>query len=99
MLPISLTDVSGTATAITAALQNDPSINGVLVLGSAAVSSVLLPLQQAGWVTGHPSTDRVKAIGSFDLDGPLQAAIQAGYVLFTVLQQQHMQVGCCIRSR
>ncbi|CEP00165.1 hypothetical protein PBRA_007899 [Plasmodiophora brassicae] len=91
MLPISLTDVSGTATAITAALQNDPSINGVLVLGSAAVSSVLLPLQQAGWVTGHPSTDRVKAIGSFDLDGPLQAAIQAGYVLFTVLQQQHMQ--------
>ncbi|MBF6605269.1 MAG: sugar ABC transporter substrate-binding protein [Candidatus Limnocylindrales bacterium] len=84
VLQVDLNDQSGAQQKITAALQADPTINGVMALGptgAAPALKAITALNLAGKV--HLAT--------FDLSKDVLAAIQAGTVDFAIDQQQWLQ--------
>lgn len=69
---------------VTAALQADPDINGIMALGPTGATPALQAIQEAGVV------DSVK-LATFDLSPDVLQGIKDGTVLFAIDQQQYLQ--------
>ena len=84
VLPVKIADPTGIRNAITAYMQKNPSINGVLTLGPAAAEPVLSALEANGGL------NKVK-FGTFDLSPNVLTALSAGKMAFAIDQQQWLQ--------
>ena len=82
VLQVDLNDQAGAQQKISAALQADSSINGVLALGPTGASPALKAIQQLG--TKVP-------LATFDLSKDVLNAIKSGDMLFAIDQQQYLQ--------
>ncbi|HEX5466850.1 MAG TPA: sugar ABC transporter substrate-binding protein [Candidatus Limnocylindrales bacterium] len=85
VLGVELSDQSGAQQKIAAALQADPSINGVMALGPTGAAPALAAIKQL-----NLSSDKVK-LATFDLSQDVLDAIKSGTILFAVDQQQWLQ--------
>ena len=83
VLAVQLSDQSGSQQKIQAAVQADPSINGIMALGPTGAAPALKALQALNNTT-------IK-LATFDLSKDVLAAIKAGTMLFAVDQQQWLQ--------
>ena len=83
VLAVQLSDQSAGQQKIAAALQADPTINGVMALGPTGASPALKALQAA-------NNTSIK-LGTFDLSQDVLNAIKAGQMLFAIDQQQWLQ--------
>ena len=79
-----ISDPAGITASIKAALQADPSIDGILTLGPSAATPMLAAVEEAG-LTGKIKT------GTFDLSTDVLNAIKAGNMEFAIDQQQCIQ--------
>jgi simple sugar transport system substrate-binding protein len=77
-------DPTATSSAVKAALQKDPSVDGMLALGPTAADPTLQALEETGGL------EKVK-LGTFDLSPNVLEAIAAGKMLFAIDQQQYLQ--------
>lgn len=84
VIAVDLADPTGAQQAVAAALQSDPSIDGVLTLGPTGSAPALKALE-AGGLMG-----KVK-IATFDLSPDVLKAIDKGDMLFAIDQQQFLQ--------
>lgn len=84
ILPVKIADPTGIRNAITAYLQKNPGVNGVLTLGPAAAEPVLSALEANGGL------NKVK-FGTFDLSPNVLNALSAGKMAFAIDQQQWLQ--------
>ena len=84
VLPVKLADPTGIRNAITAYMQKNPSINGVLTLGPSAATPVLSALEAGGKL-------RAVKFGTFDLSPDVLNALTAGKMAFAIDQQQWLQ--------
>ena len=82
LLQVDINDLQGAQSTITSQLQADPSIDAVLTLNSAVAPVAASAASDAG---------SSAEIATFDLNGDVIAAIQAGTVSFAVDQQQYEQ--------
>jgi len=82
VLQVDLNDQSGAQQKITAALQADSTINGVLALGPTGAAPALKAIQGLG--TKIP-------LATFDLSTDVLNAIKSGDMLFAIDQQQYLQ--------
>ncbi|GAB4080784.1 sugar ABC transporter substrate-binding protein [Modestobacter muralis] len=82
LLQVDINDLQGAQSTITSQLQADPSIDAVLTLNSAVAPIAASAASDAG---------STAEIATFDLNGDVIAAIQAGTVSFAVDQQQYEQ--------
>jgi simple sugar transport system substrate-binding protein len=82
LLQVDINDLQGAQATITSQLQADPSIDAVLTLNSAVA-----PIAAAAASDAGSSAE----IATFDLNGDVIAAIEAGTVAFAVDQQQYEQ--------
>jgi simple sugar transport system substrate-binding protein len=83
VLQVDLNDQPGAQQKISAAIQADPTINGVMALGPTGAAPALKALQAANNTT-------IK-LATFDLSKDVLDAIKAGTMLFAVDQQQYLQ--------
>jgi simple sugar transport system substrate-binding protein len=81
VVPVDLTDPTGSENAIAAALDADPSIDGILTLGPTGATPALAALEGREGIT----------LATFDLSTDVLDAISAGTVLFAVDQQEYLQ--------
>jgi simple sugar transport system substrate-binding protein len=81
VVPVDLTDPTGAQNAIAAALDADPSIDGILTLGPTGATPALAALEGREGIT----------LATFDLSTDVLDAITAGTVLFAVDQQEYLQ--------
>jgi simple sugar transport system substrate-binding protein len=81
VVPVDLTDPTGSQNAIAAALDADPSIDGILTLGPTGATPALGALEGREGIT----------LATFDLSTDVLDAITAGTVLFAVDQQEYLQ--------
>ena len=79
-----ISDPAGITATIKAALQADPTIDGILTLGPSAATPMLAAVKEAG-LTGKLHT------GTFDLSTDVLNAIKAGNMDFAIDQQQYIQ--------
>lgn len=79
-----ISDPAGITAAIKAALQADPTIDGILTLGPSAATPMLAAVEEAG-LTGKLT------LGTFDLSTDVLNAIKAGNMDFAIDQQQYIQ--------
>jgi simple sugar transport system substrate-binding protein len=79
-----ISDPAGITAAIKAALQADPTIDGILTLGPSAASPMLAAVEEAGMM------GKLK-LGTFDLSTDVLNAIKAGNMEFAIDQQQYIQ--------
>ncbi len=84
VLAVELTDPTGAEQKIAAALQSDPSIDGILTLGPTGAAPALAALESAG------KLGPIK-LATFDLSPDVLKAIDAGNMLFAIDQQQFLQ--------
>ncbi len=84
VLAVELTDPTGAEQKIAAALQSDPSIDGILTLGPTGAAPALKALESAG------KLGQIK-LATFDLSPDVLKAIDAGNMLFAIDQQQFLQ--------
>ncbi|MCZ2827798.1 sugar ABC transporter substrate-binding protein [Modestobacter sp. VKM Ac-2986] len=82
LLQVDINDLQGAQSTITSQLQADASIDAVLTLNSAVAPIAASAASDAG---------STAEIATFDLNGDVIAAIQAGTVSFAVDQQQYEQ--------
>ena len=81
VVPVDLSDPTGSQAAIEAALSADPTIDGVLTLGPTGAAPALLALE---------GNDAVQ-LATFDLSPEVLTAIDEGRMLFAIDQQQYLQ--------
>ena len=81
VVPVDLSDPTGSQATIEAALAEDPTIDGVLTLGPTGAAPALLALE---------GNDAVK-LATFDLSPEVLTAIDEGRMLFAIDQQQYLQ--------
>ena len=84
VIAVELADPTGAQQAVAAALQSDPTIDGILTLGPTGSAPALKALE-AGGLLG-----KVK-IATFDLSPDVLNAIDKGDMLFAIDQQQFLQ--------
>ena len=83
-LGVNLNSPTQTQQTIAAALQHDPSIDGVLTLGPTGATPALKALQSLN------KTGKIK-LATFDLSSDVLQAIKSGQMLFAIDQQQYLQ--------
>src|SRR5437868_9983329 len=81
---VNLNSPTQTQQTIAAALQHDPSIDGVLTLGPTGATPALKALQSLN------KTGKIK-LATFDLSSDVLQAIKSGQMLFAIDQQQYLQ--------
>lgn len=81
-LQVQVTDPTAAQATITAKLQEDPSINGVLTLGPVIGGAAIEAVSESG---------SSAQLATFDLNADVTQAIQDGQILFAVDQQQYVQ--------
>ena len=81
-LQVQVTDPTAAQATITAKLQSDSSINGVLTLGPVIGSAAIQAVSESG---------SSAQLATFDLNEEVTQAIQDGQMLFAVDQQQYVQ--------
>jgi simple sugar transport system substrate-binding protein len=81
---VNLSNPTQTQQTIEAALQHDPSIDGILTLGPTGATPALKALQDLN------KTGQIK-LATFDLSSDVLNAIKNGQMLFAIDQQQYMQ--------
>ena len=81
VVAVDLADPTGAENAISAALSEDPTIDGILTLGPTGAAPALAALE---------GNDAVM-LATFDLSPEVLEAIEAGTVLFAIDQQQYLQ--------
>ncbi|WP_213452276.1 sugar ABC transporter substrate-binding protein [Rhizomonospora bruguierae] len=81
-LQVKISDVAAAQNTISAKLQQDKSIDGVLTLNPAVAMAATAAVKSAG---------SAAKVATFDLNGDVADAIGAGDVLFAVDQQQYLQ--------
>jgi simple sugar transport system substrate-binding protein len=84
VVQVDLKDPTGAQQAIAAAIQSDPSLNGVLALGPTGSAPTLAAMKQLNLGS------KIK-LATFDLSKDVLAAIKAGDMLFAIDQQQYLQ--------
>jgi simple sugar transport system substrate-binding protein len=84
LISTDLNDQPGSASTIVAALQADPTIDGIMALGPTGAAPALKALDQLGML------GKVH-LATFDLSPDMLAAIKAGTVDFAIDQQQFLQ--------
>jgi simple sugar transport system substrate-binding protein len=75
-------DIPGTTEQLTAKLQSDSAVDGVLTLNAAIGVAAVDAVQNAG---------SEASVATFDLSGDAVSAIEAGDMLFAIDQQQYLQ--------
>src|SRR6266571_2369618 len=83
-LGVNLSNPTQTQQTIEAALQHDPSIDGILTLGPTGASPAIKALQDLN------KLGKIK-LATFDLSSDVLNAIKAGQMLFAIDQQQYEQ--------
>ncbi len=81
VVPVDLSDPTGSQAAIEAALSADDTIDGILTLGPTGAAPALLALE---------GNDAVQ-LATFDLSPEVLTAIDEGTMLFAIDQQQYLQ--------
>jgi simple sugar transport system substrate-binding protein len=81
---VNLSSPTQTQQTIEAALQHDPSIDGILTLGPTGATPALKALQDLN------KTGKIK-LATFDLSSDVLNAIKGGQMLFAIDQQQYLQ--------
>ncbi|MBO1436989.1 sugar ABC transporter substrate-binding protein [Meiothermus sp. CFH 77666] len=81
VIPVKIGDPTGIRNAVAAALQKDPSIDGVLTLGPTAAEPVLQALEGRRGIT----------FGTFDLSPAVLTALSQKRMAFAIDQQQWLQ--------
>ena len=81
---VNLNSPTQTQQTIAAALQHDPSIDGVLTLGPTGATPALKALQSLN------KTGKIK-LATFDLSSDVLNGIKGGQILFAIDQQQYLQ--------
>lgn len=81
---VNLANPTQTQQTIEAALQHDPSIDGILTLGPTGASPAIKALQDLN------KLGQIK-LATFDLSSDVLQAIKAGQMLFAIDQQQYLQ--------
>jgi simple sugar transport system substrate-binding protein len=81
---VNLNDPTQTQQTIEAALQHDPSIDGILTLGPTGASPAIKALQDLN------KLGQIK-LATFDLSSDVLQAIKNGQMLFAIDQQQYLQ--------
>lgn len=81
---VTLTNPTQTQQTIEAALQHDPSIDGILTLGPTGATPALKALQDLN------KTGQIK-LATFDLSSDVLKAIKGGQMAFAIDQQQYLQ--------
>lgn len=81
---VNLNNPSQTQQTIQAALQHDPTIDGILTLGPTGATPALKALQALN------DAGKIK-LATFDLSSDVLQAIKAGNMLFAIDQQQYLQ--------
>jgi simple sugar transport system substrate-binding protein len=84
VVPVDLTDPTGTTETMTGVIQSDESIDGILTLGPTGATPTLAALQEAGRLGDI-------AFATFDLSPEVLEAIDAGDMLFAIDQAQYLQ--------
>ena len=84
VLAVELADPEDTRQRVAGALLADPTIDGILTLGTTAAEPVLVALRELGRV------DDVR-FGTFDLSTQVLEAIRDGEIDFAIDQQQYLQ--------
>jgi len=84
VLAVDLSDPTGTANSISAALSENPEINGLFTLGPTGAAPALQVLTDQGLLG-------VVQLATFDLSPEVLQAIADGNMLFAIDQQQYMQ--------
>jgi simple sugar transport system substrate-binding protein len=79
-----ISDPAGITATIKAALQEDPTIDGILTLGPSAATPMLAAVDEAGMMGKL-------TLGTFDLSTDVLNAIKDGKMAFAVDQQQYIQ--------
>ena len=81
---VNLSSPTQTQQTIEAALQHDPTIDGILTLGPTGATPALKALQDLN------KTGQIK-LATFDLSSDVLNAIKGGHMLFAIDQQQYLQ--------
>lgn len=81
---VNLSNPTQTQQTIEAALQHDPTIDGILTLGPTGATPALKALQDLN------KTGQIK-LATFDLSSDVLNAIKSGQMLFAIDQQQYLQ--------
>src|SRR5258708_60922 len=81
---VTITNPTQTQQSIAAALQHDPSIDGVLTLGPTGATPAIKALQSLN------KLGQIK-LATFDLSSDVLNAIKSGQMLFAIDQQQYLQ--------
>jgi simple sugar transport system substrate-binding protein len=81
---VTITNPTQTQQSIEAAIQHDPTIDGVMALGPTGATPALKALQDLNKV------GQIK-LATFDLSSDVLQAIKAGQMLFAIDQQQYLQ--------
>ncbi len=84
VLAVDLADPTGAQGRVSAALQQDAAINGILTLGPTGAIPTLAALEAEGLLGSIP-------FGTFDLSPEVLAAVRDGNMLFAIDQQQYTQ--------
>lgn len=83
-IPVDLADPTGSQQTITAAIEGNGEINGILTLGPTGAAPALAALTELG------SLGAIQ-LATFDLSPEVLEAVQAGNMLFAIDQQQYLQ--------
>src|SRR6266699_2466127 len=84
VIGVNLSNPTQTQQTIEAALQHDPSIDGIMTLGPTGATPALKALQDLN------KTGQIK-LATFDLSSDVLQAIKSGQMLFAIDQQQYLQ--------
>ena len=84
VIGVNLSNPTQTQQTIEAALQHDPSIDGIMTLGPTGATPALKALQDLN------KTGQIK-LATFDLSSDVLQAIKNGQMLFAIDQQQYLQ--------
>jgi simple sugar transport system substrate-binding protein len=84
VVPVDLTDPTGTTETMTGVIQADESIDAILTLGPTGATPTLAALQETGRLGDI-------AFATFDLSPEVLEAIDAGDMLFAIDQAQYLQ--------
>lgn len=83
-IPVDLADPTGSQQTITAAIEGNGEINGILTLGPTGAAPALAALTELG------SLGTIQ-LATFDLSPEVLEAVEAGNMLFAIDQQQYLQ--------
>lgn len=81
-LQVDVSNLADVTSKVTAKLQSDKAINGILALNPAVATASLPSIKDAG---------SAAKLATFDLSGDVVTAIKGGEILFAVDQQQYLQ--------